>query len=249
MTRPVVITGEFTGKNVPWIQTRAIGRMKIARNWTPYPGEPWALDNGAFRMWNAAQKSGQPVSYVWKEFEKRLAEAAELARKGTPPLFVVIPDQVADECSLEYSLRWLEELEQNGLEELDPMAWVYGPRYGAMPFYLAVQDGMTPEALEAMVDVETDEPILAKFAGIFLGGSVAWKERTAASWRSLTRAWGMRFHYARAGTPRKLRHAHEVGADSVDSATFLWTVDRREAFYQAWLGLELPPDQLSLEVA
>ncbi len=57
-----------------------------------------------------------------------------------------------------------------------------------------------------------------KIAGLFLGGTDAFKDREAAYWRGVAHAAGVRFHYARAGTPRKFQHAMLVRADSLDSS-------------------------------
>lgn len=250
----------MTGKNVERLRSAGFGRMKIERNWKPWAGEPWALDNGAFRMWNAARKAsglkelefimaGQPgLEYDWTKFEKRLLEAVELTRAGAPPMFVVVPDLVAKGLeSLLFSLSWLQDWGMRCLEH-DPMSFIYGGRYGALPMYLAVQDGMTPEMLEAVEDAESGEKLPELISGIFLGGSVKFKETTAADWREWTSRHGLKLHYARAGTVRKLTLAHAVGADSVDSAAFLWSNEKWTAFEVTAAGLS-DDSQYTLEVA
>jgi hypothetical protein len=122
------------------------------------------------------------------------------------PYLAVVPDVVAGGMeSLEFSLRWMERL----------------PKW---PWYLAVQDGMKP------VDVARH---LNGFAGIFLGGTDAFKG-TAPAWRGLATENGIRFHYGRAGTPAKIEHAKEVGADSLDSAFPLWEIARFNRAVQIW---------------
>jgi len=122
------------------------------------------------------------------------------------PYLAVVPDIVAGgERSLEFSLGWLDRL---------PRDW---------PWYIAVQDGMTLQQIA---------PILQPFAGIFLGGTVAWKG-TAWYWADLAHRKKKLFHYGRAGTPRKLFHALESGADSADSAGPLWTVEKMAEFVAA----------------
>jgi hypothetical protein len=120
------------------------------------------------------------------------------------PMLAVTPDRVADPSSLEFSLSWLERL---------PADW---------PWYLAVQDGMVPGRVD-----------LAPFSGVFLGGSNRYKG-TAPAWRAAAHAAGLPFHYGRAGTLRKLEHARQAGADSIDSAFPLWSVDRLQLFMQQW---------------
>lgn len=132
---------------------------------------------------------------------------------GTPYL-AVCPDIVFGGLeSLEYSLSWLPRL---------PADW---------PWYIAVQDGMT----EADV-----EPVIHLFAGIFLGGSNEFKRATARGWANFARRHGKRFHYARAGTPRKLQHAIDVGADSLDSAFPMWTHERWLSFEYWWTHAQWP---------
>ena len=119
------------------------------------------------------------------------------------PYIAVCPDLVAQGVkSLEFSMSWLPQL---------PKEW---------PWYLAVQDGMTWN------DVES---VIRNFAGLFLGGSDEFK-RTAWTWRVLSRNYGKKFHYGRAGVERKIRHAYWADADSLDSAAPLWTVKKFEVF-------------------
>lgn len=83
---------------------------------TPYEGEPWCFDNGAFRCW----QDGNLFDDC--KFAARLEVALQIGR----PYLAVVPDIVAAGCSsLGFSLKWREKL---------PNEW---------PWYLAVQDGMT----------------------------------------------------------------------------------------------------------
>jgi hypothetical protein len=225
--RPKVLLGEFTGRRVMQLALVGWGRMWISRTPTPYgQEEPWGIDNGAFRMWRA----GEP--YDWTAFERRLLEAAELHRThGLQPLLVVTPDHVAEGYkSLWASMAWLERWN----EQERGRYWTR-----TFPWYLAVQDGMEPDELARLTChcCESEEPILAHFDGLFLGGTPAWKARTARAWRALATSWDLQLHYARAGTPRKLRQAHDVGADSVDSAFPMWSDERWRAFEEVWAEL------------
>lgn len=144
--------------------------------------------------------------------EKRYMQALERARNAPTPYLAVVPDLVGRGAeSLNFSLRWIAK------QSLYP-DW---------PWYLALQDGMTQE------DVR---PIVGLFAGLFLGGTDAFK-KTAAEWCEFAHAHGLKFHYARAGTERKIRHAITIGADSLDSSFPLWTLDRirrMEYLTQEW---------------
>lgn len=134
------------------------------------------------------------------KFLRRLEIALKVP---SDPLVAVCPDIVAGgRKSLDFSLAWLDRL---------PRHW---------PWYLAVQDEMTHEDV---VDVAH------LFAGVFLGGTDKFK-LTAYGWARLAHFCDKRFHYGRAGTLRKLQHAHAVGADSVDSNFPLWTSRRLEVF-------------------
>jgi len=77
------------------------------------------------------------------------------------------------------------------------------------------------------------------FDGIFLGGTDKFKLK-AFSWKELAARNRLKFHYGRAGTRRKLQHAHEIQADSLDSSFPLWTKERMKLF-SLWvegLGLQ-----------
>lgn len=197
-------------------RARGMGRMFVDRldeaAYTPLPGEPWALDNGAYREYLA----GGDYETRFARFAEMLEIAAEVARDGNPPLFVVAPDRPADTDSILETLTWIQEYREERLLELDPMGWTYGTRHGALPLYLAVQNGMTPAGLEELRDAETDEPILEHFAGLFLGGDDDFKA-TVGEWRELADRWGMKLHYGRA-TQSRIRGAVEAGCDSGDSA-------------------------------
>jgi hypothetical protein len=110
------------------------------------------------------------------------------------PDFVIVPDIVAGGySSLDFSLGWLNKIPAN---------------YNC---YLAVQDGMEMQVIEGYLDL---------FDGIFVGGSLEWKLRTAYEWVKLVHDHGKPCHIGRVGTFRRLVWAKSIGADSVDSSTF-----------------------------
>jgi len=114
------------------------------------------------------------------------------------PYLAVLPDIVgAGNKSLELSMSWVGNLPD----------WNW---------YLAVQDGM---------DVDKVIEVIDKVAGIFLGGTSEYKQY-AGYWCKISHHCGKKFHYARAGTIRKLWHAIMVGSDSLDSSTPLFTKTR-----------------------
>lgn len=197
----IVLTGDTRSKDlVAKLQALKWGRMSMRDTPAPYPGEPWGFDNGAFSAW----LHGEP--FPADKFKTRLDRAYAVGC----PLIAVTPDIVGGGlASLDFSLGWLEEL---------PREW---------PWYLPVQDGMTPE------DVR---PYLDQFTGLFLGGTTRFKS-TAGTWRVLSRQHGVKFHYGRAGTLARVEHAVAVSADSLDSALPLWTRER----FAEFTGYLTPP--------
>lgn len=175
------------------------GRLFCTEKPAPRDGEPWALDNGAFPAW----KSGKPWSAA--AFLRSIEQSTELP----PPAMAVLPDRVAEGLdSLAWSLAWLAVLP-------------------ALPWYLAVQDGMTAN------DVE---PLLPRLSGLFLGGSDDFKA-TAPVWCELAHRHGKRFHYARVSTQDRLQAAFDCGADSADSSQMLWSDDHWQRFERWWNDL------------
>ena len=114
-----------------------------------------------------------------------------------PPLWVAVPDVVADHAA---TLRlfcwwcdyWREEL-------------------GYIPFPLAfvLQDGCT-----------VDEIPWADIAAVFVGGSTKFKLRESAELVEAAKARGKLVHIGRVNTLQRLRFAHDVGADTVDGTAF-----------------------------
>lgn len=151
--------------------------------------------------------------------EERYKRTLDVVYKLRKPAIAVTPDKVAEgRTSLDFSCRWLEELRDD---------W---------PWYLAVQDGMTRRDVEGV--------IRAGWAGLFLGGTNRFKQQTAWQWCELAHEHGLRFHYGRAGTLRKVRHAKRIGADSIDSSFPLW--ERRR--WAAFIAEVLDDSQASLKL-
>jgi hypothetical protein len=133
---------------------------------------------------------------------------ADLARidGSDPPDFIVAPDIVGGgAASLEQSCAWLAEL-----------------RAQPWPVYLAVQDGM--EDLSLPLDA---------FDGVFLGGTLKWKCKTAAHWATVARAAGLPLHFARCGTERRVNFARALGVASLDSSLPLWSRRNMMVFKRA----------------
>ncbi len=202
--RPLVLVGETRSrKNIDALARLGWGRMFVTRRPSPFPFERWGFDNGAF---GAYLHGG---SFPESDFLRRLDVA--LATNSDPYL-AVVPDIVAGGCkSLDFSAAWR-------LGRRLPDDW---------PWYLAVQDGMTVDAVRAHLPL---------YAGLFLGGSDKFK-CTAYRWARLAHSCQKRFHYGRASTPGKLLSWFKAGADSCDSAFPLWTAARLRIFSARWGGL------------
>ena len=118
-----VLIGECTGVLANEALALGWGRMWIARDRNIYtePGEPWGLDNGAFRDW----KEGRPFDGdTWRAvLDKAMAQP-------TPPLLAVVPDAPGDR---DETLRMADE-------------WL--PQLPDLPWHIAVQDGMVPSDIE-----------------------------------------------------------------------------------------------------
>jgi hypothetical protein len=184
---PVVLLGEFTAGKAPatpYLERFGWGRMWVTKGpHFEYEGEPFGVDNGAFSAW----RKGKPWDSA--AFLRRLDAVLASARM---PVLAIAPDIVAGGVrSLEFSLSWRDRLPDG------------------LPWYLAVQDGMT------QADVE---PFVGRFSGIFLGGTDRFK-RSVVGWRRWTHGLGLPLHWGRCGTARRLHEAIAVGVDSLDSVT------------------------------
>ena len=112
----LMMTGDTRStKIVSLLKTLGWGRIWIDQMPTPYKGEKWGFDNGAFRDWRNGRE------FDGDAYQRRLERAYGV---GCPYL-AIVPDIVAGGLdSLAFSLQWLQRL---------PVDW---------PWYLAVQDGM-----------------------------------------------------------------------------------------------------------
>lgn len=129
--------------------------------------------------------------------ERFMRVCQRVDEEGPTPESIVVPDRVADPTSLDYSLSWLPRLR------------------GIAPLALVVQDGMTIE--------QAREAMRKGFSVLFVGGSLEWKFATAPQWVALSRELNIKCHIGRIGTRGRARWAREIGADSVDSCTPLFS--------------------------
>ncbi len=223
MTRPTVFVGECTGRLWrEWLRPLGWGRLWIARDRRIYvdDGEPWAVDNGAFRDW----KKGTPFDHAqYRRVIYGKAGFGTFPSPFPPPKFIVAPDVPAGGLD---SLRLsVSQCSKTGYLPL------------TVPRYLVVQDGMRPDDVRPHLVEDASEwtgTIRRRtFDGLFLGGTDRFKG-TADTWLELAREVDVPFHYGRCGTIRKLTRALELGVDSLDSAFPLWNRQRLKDFIDLW---------------
>lgn len=143
------------------------------------------------------------VAFQTARYERALDRLS--STPGLRPDFVVVPDIVAGGLeSLRFSASWAERLSWLGL-----------------PLYLVVQDGMTERDVAGALD---------SYAGVFVGGSLDWKLRTARQWADFAHLHGRQCHVGRMGTRERVRAARRWGVDSIDSSLPLWSADNLARF-------------------
>lgn len=131
--------GKFPGR-VGVLLGPSYFKKQAIRSWMPY-----ALDNDAYTAWSQKKE--------WDEGAwLKMLESAK--RSGQDPLWVLVPDVVADKEGT------LEQWHRYG-----PLAARYG-----WPLAFAVQDGMTPGDVPNGADV------------VFVGGTTEWKWSTLPTW-------------------------------------------------------------------
>jgi hypothetical protein len=117
------MVADVGGKWAKVVEQKRWGRMWIDLKPKPYFGEPWGMDNGAYRDYVKGERFDADA------FLRRVERAYRLPM----PQIAVVPDLVAKgRQSLDFSLEWLDKLPP----------W---------PWYLAVQDGMTTDDVEPAI--------------------------------------------------------------------------------------------------
>lgn len=139
-------------------------------------GAPWALDNAAF------------AGFVARDFERAL----DYYRSAPSPLFVVVPDVVADARKT----RALWDV------------WAY--RITGYPLAYVLQDGQQAQYVP-----------WEECAALFVGGTTRYKlGADAYALTTEGKARGLHIHMGRVNTQRRLNYAQSHGIDSVDGTGF-----------------------------
>lgn len=126
--------------------------------------------------------------------EQEFLHAIDKIPDDHPPDFVVLPDKVGQGTrSLAFSLDWRDRLPDH------------------LTYYLAVQNGMMWTHVL---------PHIHRIDGLFVGGRIRWKLRTAPEWCRLAHQHELRCHIGRAGTLQRILWAQRIGADSIDSSSW-----------------------------
>jgi hypothetical protein len=151
------------------------------------PTDPKPPSGFRFAIDNGAWRSYmQKVPFDYDRF------AHLVDQHGAAADFVVIPDIVCGgNDSLEFSLSWLHRLR------------------GIRLLLLPVQDGMHADQIGAVLRHHDG-------LGIFLGGSTEWKLQTMYGWGMVAHALSCYYHIGRVNSRRRIRLAHEAGANSID---------------------------------
>lgn len=170
-----------TRRNLDAMRLAGWRLLVSARGVLRHEGFRYGLDNGA---WTAHQR-GQPFDVAaWERAVEWGAADAD---------WLILPDIVGGGLSsLRFSLEWAPRLS------------------GLCPLLLAVQDGMTPADVAAIVG-----PGL----GLAVGGSTEWKEQTCRQWGELAHRSGAYLHVLRVNTVRRIRICAHAGAHSFDGSS------------------------------
>lgn len=186
---------DWRTSSTTWLKATGLGQLRTTPHWQPpVPGIPWGLDNGAFTLFRRAKGERYDTT-----MGKRFAWILNRIDAGLyhPVDFAIVPDIVASRSSLDLSLRWLGRLPSS------------------VPPYLAVQNGMTSARIRSVLRDHS-----GTIRGLFVGGTIEWKDATAAAWAALAHEHGLKCHVGRVGMPERICAMLEAGVDSIDSTSW-----------------------------
>jgi len=202
----------FDGPCNPWTKMGCVScGIRPMKVYTGNDGKLSAIricnENG-WGMFHSAKYDARPYQYhaldngafqawvtgrIWDP-EPFIDALTKYEEKGPALDFVVVPDIVAGGLeSLKFSIGWLDRLDTKSRK------------------YLAVQDGMTENDIL---------PIIKRFGGLFVGGTLDWKYMTSKTWTDIAHRSGLPCHIGRVGVWDKIVWASRIGADSIDSTSW-----------------------------
>lgn len=185
-------TSTGTRKLIEQCNAHNIGLLMVDHWRNPDDWPFFAIDNGCYASWHRHEE-WNPAPFL-----NILAKCKALGHK---PQFVVIPDRVADPSSLTFSKAWVPVLKS---------------LYPEYPLYLAVQDGTTVQ------DVAWEfGKWMGDLAGIFIGGTMAWKMDHLNYWIDYAHSVGKKCHVGRTGPIQRMLICEWAGADSIDPTTWV----------------------------
>lgn len=152
----------------------------------PWPWLPYALDNGAFSCWNPDANTFDVAK--WEHTEQAWRELLFWAQAAPiKPRWGIVPDEPGNrDATIERWAKYAPELKACGI-----------------PLAVAVQDGMTPDDVSALVPAAEV---------VAVGGSTEWKWDTVAMWA----AHFKRVHLLRCNAPDKLPFLEALDIESTD---------------------------------
>ena len=175
-TLPIVMLNHSKANELNEQFPGRIGLMFGPSRLRPCGELPVVLDNDRFSCWSKG-KSWDEVAFL---------EMLDRVQAQTQPQWVVVPDVVGD------AVATFREWE----------TWEPRLRHRKIPLALAVQDGMTPDAVRSSCEPDV----------IFVGGTRQWKRRTLWNWcREFPHV-----HVGRVNYERWLWDAQRAGAKSTD---------------------------------
>jgi hypothetical protein len=159
---------------------------------------------------NIMNPNGQPYFHDCGTFHDKVHGKAweidpfkRLVAKYPDYDFVVLPDipQINPVCDRNEGRKLAMASLRMSLSYLDKIP---------SPVYLAVQDWMRQDDISPYVD---------SVDGLFVGGSLEWKMKTALDWANLAHLHKKKCHVGRVNQYESLRFMHFCGVDSVDGST------------------------------
>lgn len=181
-------TSTGTKKSIQRLNELNVGLLMVNVYRNPDNWPYFAVDNGCYSAFN--QKEDWNAGPFLNILNK-------LVKESRIPDWIVIPDKPTDPSSLDFSMAWLPILER---------------MYPTFPKYLAVQDGMSFDSVDSIVD---------RIDGIFIGGSMDWKLDNMKGWVEYAHSHDIQCHVGRIGPIQRMILCELAGADSIDSTTWV----------------------------